>query len=909
MRKQTSRIIHTLMATTALGVVSSLQAQAQETDFSDIADQIIVRGVNIPDEKRATSEISSILTPEKLERQGDSDIAEALRRVTGLSLSQGKFIVVRGLNERYSNLTLNGSPLPSPEPLRRVAPLDLFPTTVVDTALVQKTFSPEFSGEFGGGLIELRSKGVPKEGFLSLKISGELDTESTARKGLTFDGGTWDWAGFGDSTYNVPPFLAGGITANPGVALRSDTGVLQPFEAQAIGADLNNAETRVIQEGDTPANHSVNLSGGQRFDLDNGMSIGFVSSLGYSRDFQTKVGSQDTPTVEGNGEVRAQNQFDFESQTETVLTNALFSTGIEFNDFHEVNLTGIVLRKSTKEARLRQGFEGSSSLDGLEAIRANTEFFENQVWSVQANSEHVFENLSDLSINLRGAYSEAYREAPYETEYLYVAAPGQFGTVNGVPTRFRSLIGEGSGASSDGFGTSFSQVDDTNLSGGIDVELPVYLGNSVVTFKTGYAYNNSDRDYVLRRFGFANNTGLGAEDDFWYQRIDFLTSDANIGPNGLQFIEFSDQIQPQAYRGELTVNGAYFGVDAEISPVFRAAFGVRYEDGEQLVDNFNIAAIATPIINDPTMPEAQINEDYFLPAVTLTWNPLDDIQLRAAFSQTITRPQFQELGDAFFTDTDRDIQVIGNPFLENIEANNYDIRAEYYFGREQYITFGGFYKELTNPIEESLVNTGDDVNTTFINAPSAELYGFEVEYEQRFNGADLFSGNRFFETKDIVISTNYTWSQSSVGTDGDVIVNVPNGSFQSGAGDLFFRDGRALQGQSDHIVNAQIGYEDYEAQSKMFLLFNWNSKRIRQVGLRQGGNDVPDTVERLPMSLDFVYSRNFEKWGGMWQLSGKVGNILNDDYDATADGANGTFVEVDVYDVGTTFSLGLKRDF
>ena len=916
MRKLTSKFFNTLLATTALGAVSVANAQEAPAPDYTVIDEIVVRGVNIPNEKRATSEISALLTPEKLARQGDSDIAEALRRVTGLSLSQGKFIVVRGLNERYSNLTLNGSPLPSPEPLRRVAPLDLFPTTVIGTALVQKTFSPEFSGEFGGGLIELRSTGLPDQPFFNIKVGATLDTESTAKGGLTFDGGEWDWAGFGDSNFNVPPFLAGAINANPGVALRTDNGILTDVEAQAIGADLLNSEVRVIQEADTPVNHNVNMSGGTRWDLDNGMSIGLVASAGYIRDFQTKVGEQGTAGLnQATGEAEQANlRFDFESQTETVRVNGLLSTGIEFNDNHELNITGIVLRKSTKEARIREGVD-TATFQGLLRVD-NTEFFENQVWSIQENSEHVFPSLNDLTVKTRGSYSEAYREAPYETQSRY-NDDGNVGIVNGVPNNFRSIIFEAIGSSSPGFSTRFSQVDDINYSGGIDLELPLYIGRTDITLKAGYAYNKNERDYILREFGFLNRTGIdGSEladqsDPFFFQRIDFLTSDSNIGPSGLVFAETPDQVQPAAYRAELEVHGAYFGTDIQLGSFVRAAAGFRYETGVQTVDNFNIAAIASPIVNGPT-PESNIDEDYFLPAVTLTWNPFDDIQVRAGFSKTITRPQFQELGDAIFTDTDRDLQTIGNPSLVNTETTNYDLRLEYYFGREQYITIGGFYKNLTNPIEEALTfTTVDDVNASFLNAPSAKLYGAEFEYEQRFEMANFLKLGSFSETKDLLVSANYTWSDSEVSADGTVTINVAN---QSGVqspqpASNFFQDGRRLQGQSQHIVNAQIGWEDYEANSKMFLLFNWASERIRQVGVRTGGAGVPDTVERLPVTLDLVYSRQFEKWGGNWEISGKVGNILNDRYEATADGANGSSVAIDVYDLGTTFSLGLKRDF
>ncbi len=906
MRKLTSTCVSALMMTTALSAVSVSNAQ----DFAITEDQIIVRGVNIPDEKRATSEISSLLTPEKLQRQGDSDIAEALRRVTGLSLSQGKFIVVRGLNERYSNLTLNGSPLPSPEPLRRVAPLDLFPTSVIGTALVQKTYSPEFSGEFGGGLIELRSKGLPDEPFFDVRVGATLDTESTAKDGLTFDGGEWDWAGFGDSTYNVPSFLAGAINANPGVALREDTGILQPFEAQAIGAQLTQAETLVVQEADTPVNHNVNVSGGTRWDLDNGMSIGLVGSAGYIRDFQVKVGQQGTAGIDSNtGEaVQGVSAFDFESLTETVRTNGLLSLGVEFNDNHELNLTGIVLRKSTKEARERLGVETPSFENG-QSLFSNLEFFENQVWSGQANSEHIFPTLSDLTVRLRGSYSEAYREAPYETEFLYVN-DGNVGNVNGVPVAFRSAIGLGAGASGTGFETRFSQIDDTTYNGGIDLELPFFVGDVDITLKAGYAYNNVERDYIIRRFQFANDTGLQDIDPFFFQRIDFLLSDPNMGPGGLIFQEAPDQFQPGAYNGQLETHGAYFGTDVQLTDYLRAAVGVRYESGEQFVDNFNIAGIAEPIPNDPT-PESNIDEDYFLPAVTLTWNPLDDIQVRAGFSQTITRPQFQELGDALFTDTDRDLQTVGNPFLVNTETTNYDVRFEYYFGREQYITIGGFYKDIENPIEEALTfTTVDDINVSYLNAPSADLYGFEFEYEQRFELANFLKLGSFGETKDLVVAANYTWSDSEVSADGEVQINVansPNPPLQPASN--FFADGRRLQGQSEHIVNVQMGWEDFEANSKMFLLLNWASERIRQVGILSGGSQVPDTVERLPVTVDLVYSRRFEKWGGDWEISGKVGNILNDRYEATADGTNGSSIAIDVYDLGTTVSLSLQRSF
>ena len=911
--------LSTLSLTMLMSSVA-LPFSAMAQDIPAVDDEIVVRGVNIPDEKRVTSEISNVLTDVKLERTGDADIASALRRVTGLSLSQGKFVVVRGLNERYSNLTLNGSPLPSPEPLRRVAPLDLFPTSVVSNVLVQKTFSPQYSAEFGGGLIELRSKAVPEEPFLEFKTSIGLDLVTTARDGLTFDGGDRDFLGFDDGTRNFPDPLEAAFAAQPGVAVTADN--FAPSVIREIGASLPNSELRVVQQDSTPVNHGFNLAAGTSYDVNDTIRAGIVGNLGYSRDFQTKIGQQGDAAVDGaTGEALIRNEdFDFESLTETILLNGLISAGLEVGDNHEFNVTGIYLRKTQKEVRERLGVE-ELSFGGFDQILiSNLEFFENQVGSVQGSSEHVFPSLWDLGIKTRVAYSEAFRDAPFETEFTYVNDGNTFIGPNGNVETFRSAIGLDGSASQGAFGTQFSKVEDSSFSGGIDFDLPFVLFDQDHAIRFGYSYTDNERDYQLRSFGFRNETGLVDTDPLFFQRIDFLLADQNIGEvGGFELAEFPDQFQPQAYVGALEIQAAYFGVDVALSNFIRVAAGFRYEDSEQLVDNFSIAAstaadagLNTGLEPCPGTNESCINEDYFLPAATLTWNFADNLQLRAGYSQTITRPQFQELGAAFFTDTDRDISVFGNPFLVNTEIENFDLRLEWYFGREQFLTLGGFYKDLTNPIEESLSASGDDINVTYINAPSAELYGFEFEYEQRFVMADLFGENRFTGAKDLVIATNYTWSQSEVSADGTVVIPGFGGAITplTSAASSFFTDGRALQGQSDHIVNGQIGYVDEDARSRMFLLVNWSSERIRQVGLLVGGGQVPDTVERLPVTIDFVYGKEFDFAGTTgWKLEAKVQNILGDRYEATADGTNGTSVPIDFYDLGQVFSASLSKRF
>ena len=192
----------------ALPIVTvSLCLQAQ------VIEEVVVSGSFIPDVKRDTTEINVVLDSSDIERTGDDNIAVALTRLTGLSLVRGKYVYVRGLGERYSSATLNGSTMPSPEPLKRVVPLDIFPTSAIESSVVQKTFSPEMSGEFGGGMIAIKTKAVPSERILSFSFSSGYNDATSLTNGLLYDGGSDDDFGHDDGIRNFPAFLSESIAS------------------------------------------------------------------------------------------------------------------------------------------------------------------------------------------------------------------------------------------------------------------------------------------------------------------------------------------------------------------------------------------------------------------------------------------------------------------------------------------------------------------------------------------------------------------------------------------------------------------------------------------------------------------------------------------------------------------------
>lgn len=884
MNKSCYAMVAALLSSTAIPAFA--QQDAESTVGQDIADQIVVRGVNIPDEKRATSEISAVLDDASFDRTGDSNIADALRRVTGLSLAGGKFVIVRGLNERYSSATLNGSSLPSPEPLRRVAPLDLFPTSVLSGSLVQKTYSPEFSAEFGGGAIDLRTKSLPDESFFEIEGSVGLDTVSTGKDGLTYDGGDLDWLGFDDGTRSVPTALEGIFLDGPQLS----PGLLTEDQQNTIDTSINNSETLVLFNQSNPVNWGVRASGGSRAYVNDAISLGFVATVGLSTDFVNREGDRRRNTAvnsaDGSFDANQGVALNVRSTQQNVGLNGLLSVGAEIYDNHEITATALVLRSSTKEGRIEQGVNN----DRNQVRNDSTEFFERQVWQFQGNGQHFFPALADLSLDWRIAYGEAFRDSPYERRVSYLFDDTQ--------NRF---VYDFAGQENDFSPIRFSRLDDQNFGGGVDLVLPIMLGENNVDLKAGYAYTDKERVTFDRRYAYRPSgdvTGLEGS------RIDLIYSDAVTGSNLLRLEQTGVGLgNPDNFQGTLEVHAGYAGLDAELSQYFRLAAGVRYETSEQLTTTF---VTGNPSSETTFTP---IDEDYFLPAATLTWNPVGNIQLRGAFSQTIVRPQFREIAPVFFTNPDTDIPTFGNPNLVNSEIDNYDARIEWYFARGEFMTIGGFYKDITNPIEE--INSsgfagGDQGGTSFINSPSAELYGVEFEFQKNF-GLEDWDGwfGRWGETKELVLITNYTYTQSDV-TGGPATVTQFLGNGQPLTTAVTVNGDRSLQGQSDHLANLQFGYRDFKLNSQATVLFNYASKRIQQI---EGGAPNNRVIEYPPILVDFVWTRDLDLFGERSStLELKIANIFGEDYDARQVTDTDSIV-YDNYDIGRTFELTFKKRF
>lgn len=910
-----------LLATTVLTQPRASYAQeadpqpapAEETtqDDSRVLSAVVVRGAYIPDEKRETSEVASLIDSEDFSVRGDSDVAAALRRVTGVSIdSGGKFIYVRGLNERYTNSILNGSTIPSPEPLRKVAPLDLFPTSVLESTLVQKTFSPSMSGEFAGGVIDIRTKAVPNEGFFEIGGSLSGDTETSFTDGLLYDGGAQDYFGFDDGTRDLP----GGL----GDLLRDGSfNSLSLSERNAFSRELtDDSSLLVVQEGRIGPDFGIDLSGGSRIDVNDDLSVGLLGALSYSNEWSSKNAQRGIgQATYQDGEFQNLTQlsdFDRMVTTNTVGLNAFASVGIDIFADHELKFVAFGTRSTDKKAEQEFG----STNDESNVLRERLEWIERELWTTQVQGEHVFPSLLDLEVSWRGSYSEATRDAPYQIFTSYEAEPE-------APDFYEIAPGST---------IEFAEIADDSTDAGIDFLLPLDLNGMEVDLKAGYAYTEKDREADSNTFILQDALTPGQRVDLAYR--EYLNDPSEAfqsarGPNS-----------PAFYVATQEVDAYYAGIDAQLTPFLRTAIGARYEEFIQAIET-RAYADSFGLITPP------IEEDTWLPAATVTWNFADNLQLRMGYSETLNRPQFREVGPSLFTNTETNEQFIGNPFLKTTNVTNYDARLEWYFGRDQFLTVGAFYKELEDPIEAFNVGAGESRLVSFVNIAAAEIQGLEFEF-QRGIPFDEWLDWDFFNSKDFSITLNYTYSDSEIDASEPLLVldqtaipnlgnllnsidyttlvvlaendagqtvvgpyggdvNDPNQFFQAvTARSSDFDPDRQLQGLSQHLANLQIGYRDDEADADLNLLLNFQSDRIRSV--ESISDETPAIIEEPPVTLDIVYRKGFNLYGGEYSFGMKLQNLLGDEYEAYQE-ADGARVEVDTYKVGTSIQFSLSRKF
>ena len=618
---------------------------------------------------------------------------------------------------------------------------------------------------------------------------------------------------------------------------------------------------------DNAPDFDFNFAGGTSFDVGDEGALGVIFAVDYGSKFRNKFGQRTSYAASSSAEGGLEADRDFspaaceaigvpgsecgyDITTWDIDLNTYASLGWEINTDHSVKYSSLLLRSSQKNVEIQQGFTNSEDLANFTRL----DWIERQVWSHTFDGEHMLNIFEDdqTEVQWYANYTKAKRDVPGRKRYTYVY------DIN--LERFEML------RRNDANRIEFGDLDDRSYDVGLDVKQPFYINSTALDIKFGVSYNDKSRASDYKKYGFDLRNVTNDELRTFVPEVIF--GPVNIDPNGVFLDEFFDP--SSAFTADFENKQFYAQIDAQVTDEVRVSAGIRYEDSLQTV-------LST---NRTTFEDISVRQDLqkWLPSATVTWEFYENMQVRLAFSQTVNRPDSRELAPVFFVREDGRTER-GNQNLIPADIRSYDARFEWYFGAGESLTFGGFYKEIDNPIEQSIFARGDGQADTVANAESAKLKGAEIEFEKVVATVGA---------REIFVKANASYIDSEVIRDRANFEQVTN------------LTGR-LQGQSNWLGNLQVGFENLDIGERFNIIVNYQGDRI----YRLGTTNRPDLIEDIPVQVNLLYSRDIEVFGdNPITMTFKAQNLLNE----KALRMQGSRI-AESFEIGRTFSLGFSYEF
>lgn len=659
-------------------------------------------------ERKNAQVVSDNMGGEEMKANADGDAAAAMQRVTGLSVVDNQYVFVRGLGERYSNTTLNGAVLPTTEPDKKVVPLDLFPSALLSSVSVVKSYTPDRSAEFAGGLVEVVSLKFPRQMVADFSWSYGQNSLTTGDV-PGYAGGGGDWRGYDDGTRGLPSAVPNRKVIRGGI-YTPDVGVLGS-DIERIGESFRNNWNLSTRSAKPNQSGSATLGG----------RIGKLGLLGsYSQSYKEQFNDEQQIFYRAGSEGLSEfSNYDLQYATRRASIGGVANVSLQFTPNQRLTWENFYSHSGKDEARTFEGFNSD-----VNTVIRNTRLFwvEEELLSTGVTGEHFFSRMANARIDWRATRSAATRNEPDLREVLYERNAGTFVLSDESQSGLRM----------------FNDLNDDTTDVAANASFHGTMNALPVQFKFGGQYVERTRDFSSRRFRFVplstKGVTLSAEPES-------IFTAANIGPK----YELKEETRAtDAYAARQDTTSFYAMADMAVTARARFILGARVEQFDQQVDTFDLFDFE----GDPDIIRASIKETDIFPGVNLVYSLRSNQNLRASFSQTVNRPEFRELAPFEFTDVVGGRAVAGNPDLRRALIQNYDLRYEVFPGGEEVLSAGFFLKRFSDPIER-IVEPTSQLRTSFTNAESATNLGFELEGRKRMG--DHFS-----------VGANYTWVDSSI---------------------------------------------------------------------------------------------------------------------------------------------------
>lgn len=749
--------------------------------------------------------IVSNVSAQEISRTQDTNAGEVIRRVPGVSLIDDKFVMVRGLSQRYNNVWVNGGAVPSSEADSRAFSFDIIPSSQIDNLTIVKSPTAEYPADYSGGFIIVNTKEIPAENSFNIAVGGNWNTSSAFKDFSYSKGSGTDFLGFDNGLRN----LNGDIHADLNPQLDANGKPVGDYATSLLGNGLNNDWLVKNRKplGDLKLAASLN----RRWML-GGRTLGMLAAMNYTNEYRTYenmennlYGIYDAANDKPN---YLRHSVDDQYNNNVRLGAMLNFTFLSKDGNHKYQLKNIFNQLATSRYTWRDGVSAQSNLE-----RSAEYYYRSRTtYNGQLTGKHTFtSDALDWSIG----YAYANRHLPDRRRYLIDDA-----LESGV-----YALSTGNDISRE-----WTQLDEHILSLGVNDKHHFKFGNFEPDLQVGAYGEYRSREYQTRNFIYNwNVSDNNMPSDFRHSDIPtLLSSEANMGYDKLYLLE--EKQMRNNYRGHNTLGAGYLALSLPFGKLGIHA-GVRFEHNDmELISNSRDY--------EKSESSRHYKTDDVFPSLNTTYKISDQHQVRLSYARSINRPEFREVSSSVYYDFDLASNVQGNTELKNCYVDNLDLRYEWYPSRGELISLAVFYKHFDSPIEWTYtVAGGTDLIYSYKNAKSANNYGVELDIRKNLG---------FIGLKDFSWSFNGALIKSKV-------------QFEKGAKE----EDRPMQGQSPYLINTGIFYKNAPLKMDIALLYNRIGKRIIGVGRSEGstGDDsnsrVPHSYEMPRNTIDFSLAKKF----------------------------------------------------
>jgi TonB-dependent receptor len=817
--------------------IGEVKVMAQRRTGTDMA---MITGL------KSQSLIVSGISAQQISKSQDKDAAEVIRRIPGITITDGRFVIVRGLVERYNSVMLNGTVAPSFEADKRAFSFDAIPSGLIDNILIYKSPAPELPADFAGAAIQVLTKNSADENSLVVTYGAKYVGSTTFSNDFqTYKGSPTDWLGYDDGTRDIP----NGVPSTQKFSDLYTWADMNDFTKKNV--EITNISKLFSNNWETSAHkpfadQDLSLTSQFRF-LVGKVSVGNITSLNY--------GSSNSYTVRNRLEYQGYDEktgvvskdFDFIDRLskQTAKTGIIHNWNILYGKNQRIEFRNFFNNMATSTTNIRDGI----NYYNVETLRLyDLKFVKRMVYSGQVAGEQKL-NSERTKINWVAGFARTKTNQPDNRRLTFVYDEGDerdipgsyFLRIQNVPNPY---IG----------GRLWLGLKENVYSFKIDAEHNFRLFGSAADwkFKAGILYENKYREFSSRLIGVVAPANPVV--DFYQPIADILKPENFYFDQTFPFnhgLAYRDNTRAKdSYDASDLISAGYIALNIPVTSKIYFYGGVRVEKFKRKITNF-YEPTPTPelfdIVRDTT--------DFF-PSANLTYNINDKNLLRASYGKTVNRPEFREMSNFDYQDFDLFVIIHGNDTLKNAYIQNYDLRYEWYPTPGEIISLAGFYKHFEHPIEVFLIPAGTTYDYKPFNTESADSYGLELDVRKRLGDMDAASGLAKI-MGDITAVFNASLIKSQINTRGT--------EFD------FTRDKkRIMQGQSPYIINLGLNYQNEDNGLSANLSFNRVGKRIAYVGTPLN----PHTWELPVNSLDLNIQKEFGK-----RLTAKIGikDLFNKD--------------------------------